>query len=66
MGDTVEDVSGRLRRLAVDLVRNSKPEDAAAVLVGIGAVELLSQFGDSGATDSPAQRAPQAALSPGY
>jgi len=63
MGDTIDTVSGRLRKLAVDLVRNSKPEDAAAVLVGIGAVEMLSQFSDAA---SPAQRAPQAALSPGY
>jgi hypothetical protein len=63
MGDTVEDVSGRLRKLAVDLVRDSKPEDAAAVLVGIGAVEMLSEFGDEPA---PVGRAPQAALSPGY
>ena len=63
MGDTVENVSGRLRRLAADLVRTSKPEDAAAVLVGIGAVEMLSMFSDEAA---PAERAPQAALSPGY
>jgi len=63
MGDTIDTVSGRLRKLAVDLVRNSKPEDAAAVLVGIGAVEMLSQFSDAA---SAAQRAPQAALSPGY
>jgi hypothetical protein len=63
MGDTIDDVSGRLRKLAVDLVRSSKPEDAAAVLVGIGAVEMLSQFGDEAV---PAERVPQAALTPGY
>ena len=63
MGDTIETVSSRLRLLAVDLVRTSKPEDAAAVLVGIGAIEMLSMFADAAA---PAGRAPQAALAPGY
>lgn len=63
MGDTVENVSGRLRRLAVDLVRDSKHEDAAAVLVGIGAVEMLSLFGGEAA---PTEWVPQAALTPGY
>jgi hypothetical protein len=63
MGDIVEDVSGRLRKLAVDLVRSSKPEDAAAVLVGIGALEMLSMFSDEA---SPVGRSPQPALSPGY
>ncbi len=44
MADTVADVSARLRALAVELVRAGKAPDAAAVLSGIGAVEMLSMF----------------------
>jgi hypothetical protein len=63
MGDTVEDIAGRLRKLAVELVRSNKAADAAAVLVGIGAVEMLSMFaGESG----PSGPKPQASQPPGY
>jgi hypothetical protein len=60
MGDTVEEIAGQLRTLAVELVRDSKSADAMAVLVSIGAIEMLSTFageGDSG---------PQPSHSPGY
>jgi hypothetical protein len=63
MGDTVEDVSGRLRKIAVELVRDGKAADAAAVLAGIGAVEMLSMFGAGAA---PAAAGPQTALVPVY
>ncbi len=61
MGDTVEEVSGRLRKIAVELVRTGKAADAAAVLAGIGAVEMLSMFGAEAAGPSP-----QTALVPVY
>ena len=48
MADTVADVSGRLRALAVELVPAGKAPDAAAVLFGIGAVEMLSMFAEEG------------------
>lgn len=47
MGETVDDVAGRLRGLAIELVRSGRTSDAAAVLAGIGAVEMLSMFADS-------------------
>ncbi len=56
MGDTVEDVAGRLRKIAVELVRTGKAADAAAVLAAIGAVEMLSMFADDGAPAEPAAR----------
>ncbi len=63
MGDTVEDVAGQLRKLAVELVHASRAAEATAVLVGIGAVEMLKTFvGDSRTTGSN----PQSAHSPGY
>ena len=63
MGDTVEDVAGLLRKLAVALIRTGRAADAAAVMVGIGAVEMLSMFAEERA---PAQLSPQASHSPGY
>jgi hypothetical protein len=63
MGDTVEDVASRLRKLAVELVRAGKAADAAAVLAGIGAVDMLSMFAESPATAESAAGAPS---SPGY
>jgi hypothetical protein len=63
MGDTVDDVSGRLRKIAVELVRTNKAADAAAVLAAIGAVEMLSMFADDGA---PAEPAGGPSQSPGY
>jgi hypothetical protein len=47
MGETIDDVAGRLRGLAVELVRSGRTSDAAAVLAGIGAVEMLSMFSDA-------------------
>jgi hypothetical protein len=63
MGDTVEDVSGRLRKLAVELVRAGKAADAAAVLAGIGAVDMLSMFAEN---QAPAEPANGSGSSPGY
>ena len=63
MGDLVEDVSGQLRKIAVELVRTGKSADAAAVLASIGAVEMLTMF--AGGT-GPAQIGPPALPSPGY
>jgi hypothetical protein len=62
MGDTVQDVAGQLRKLAVELVRSGKQADAAAVLAGIGAIEMLPMFADqtgAGASSQPSH-------SPGY
>jgi hypothetical protein len=56
MGETIDDVAGRLRGLAVELVRSGRTSDAAAVLAGIGAVEMLSMFSDA---SKPAESAPQ-------
>jgi hypothetical protein len=63
MGDTVDDVAGRLRKIAVELVRSGRAADAAAVLTSIGAVEMLSMFGEDAAPTGPG---PQPAHSPGY
>jgi hypothetical protein len=63
MGDTIENVAGRLRNIAVELVRSGKAADAAAVLTSIGAVEMLSMFGQDAAPTGPG---PQPAHSPGY
>jgi hypothetical protein len=57
MGETIDDVAGRLRGLAVELVRSGRTSDAAAVLAGIGAVEMLSMFSDaSKPSGEPAQQ----------
>lgn len=64
MGDTVDDVSDRLRKLAVELVRTGKAADAAAVLAGIGAVEMLSMFADDSAPAAEPAAGPSE--SPGY
>ncbi len=47
MGETVDQVTGNLRSLAVELVRSGRTSEAAAVLAGIGAVEMLSMFSES-------------------
>ncbi len=44
MGDTAWDVTGQLRQLAVELVRDSKTSDAMAVLASIGAIEMMKTF----------------------
>jgi hypothetical protein len=54
MGDTAWDVTGQLRQLAVELVRDSKTADAMAVLASIGAIEMLQTFsGEVGAALRP-------------
>ncbi len=63
MGDTVEDVAGQLRKLAVELVRAGRAAESTAVLVGIGAIEMLQTFAGDSANTSPN---PQSAHSPGY
>jgi hypothetical protein len=57
MGETVDQVTGSLRNLAVELVRGGRTSDAAAVLAGIGAVEMLGMFAES---SKPAQNGHQA------
>ena len=47
MAETVDQVTGSLRTLAVELVRNGRTSEAAAVLAGIGAVEMLGMFAES-------------------
>ena len=47
MGETVDQVTGSLRGLAVELVRGGRTSEAAAVLAGIGAVEMLSMFAEA-------------------
>ena len=44
MGETIDQVVERLRKLAVELVRTHRLSDAAAVLAGVGAVELMDMF----------------------
>jgi hypothetical protein len=66
MGDTVEDVAGRLRKLAVELVRAGKAADAAAVLAGIGAVDMLSMFAEDSAPAAHAGATAGSVSSPGY
>ena len=56
MGETVEQVTGSLRSLAVELVRSGRTSEAAAVLAGIGAVEMLSMFSEAA---KPAQNGHQ-------
>jgi hypothetical protein len=57
MGETVDQVTGSLRSLAVELVRSGRTSEAAAVLAGIGAVEMLSMFSEAA---KPAQNGHQA------
>ncbi len=47
MAETVDQVTGSLRNLAVELVRGGRTSEAAAVLAGIGAVEMLSMFSEA-------------------
>jgi hypothetical protein len=48
MAETVDQVTGNLRSLAVELVRGGRTSEAAAVLAGIGAVEMLGMFAEAG------------------
>jgi hypothetical protein len=57
MGETIDDVVERLRKLAVEMVRGRRLSDATAVLAGIGAIEMMDVF--AGGTP-PAQNAEQA------
>ena len=58
MGETSEtawDVTGQLRKLAVELVRDGRTADAMSVFASIGAVEMMSTFsGVAGAAVEPA------------
>jgi hypothetical protein len=56
MGETVDQVVGSLRGLAVELVRGGRTSEAAAVLAGIGAVEMLGMFSEAA---KPAQNGQQ-------
>jgi hypothetical protein len=40
----IEQIVRRLRQFATELVRAGRPSDAAAVLAGIGALEILELF----------------------
>ena len=51
MGETIESVIERLRKLAVEMVRTHRLSDAAAVLAGVGAVEMLGLFGEPGSSE---------------
>jgi hypothetical protein len=62
MGDSTWDAAGQLRTLAVDLVQQGRTADATAVLVAIGAVEMLPTFAEAGGPGGSVQPAP----SPGY
>jgi hypothetical protein len=44
MGETIDDVVERLRKLAVEMVRTRRLSDAAAVLSGVGALEMMDAF----------------------
>jgi hypothetical protein len=44
----IEQIVRRLRQFASELVRSGRPSDAAAVLAGIGALEILELFSTSG------------------
>lgn len=59
MGDTIEQVIRQLRALAVELVRNGRASEAAAVLAGIGAVELLSTFAEGSQSTGNGQQQPE-------
>jgi hypothetical protein len=63
MGETAWDVTGQLRTLAVELVRDGKSADAMAVLASIGAVEMLHVFGGEG---GPANTAIEPSHTPDY
>jgi hypothetical protein len=51
MGETSEsawDVTGQLRKLAVELVRDGRTAEARSVFASIGAVEMMPTFSDPG------------------
>lgn len=61
MGETSEtawDVTGQLRKLAVELVRDGRTAEAMSVFASIGAVEMMPTFsaagGAAGAAVEPA------------
>jgi hypothetical protein len=58
MGETSEtawDVTGQLRQLAVELVRDGRTAEAMSVFASIGAVEMMPTFsGVAGAAVQPA------------
>jgi hypothetical protein len=53
------DVTGQLRTLAVELVRDGRSADAMAVLASIGALEMLSTFsGEAGVAGAASPHTP--------
>jgi hypothetical protein len=49
----IEQIVRRLRQFASELVRSGRPSDAAAVLAGIGALEILELFSTTGQPQAP-------------
>jgi len=52
MGETIDQVIERLRKLAVEMVRNHRLSDAAAILAGVGAVEMMDLFAEPKPVDA--------------
>ncbi len=61
MGETSEtawDVTGQLRALAVELVRDGRTAEAMSVFASIGALEMMTTFsGDGGAAGAAVEPA---------
>jgi hypothetical protein len=53
----IEQIVRRLRQFASELVRSGRASDAAAVLAGIGALEILELFSTSGQPAQPVHAA---------
>jgi hypothetical protein len=53
----IEQIAKRLRQIASELVRSGRSSDAAAVLAGIGALEILELFSTTGQPQAPAVHA---------
>jgi hypothetical protein len=49
----IEQIVSRLRQFASELVRGGRASDAAAVLAGIGALEILELFSTTGQPQQP-------------
>lgn len=49
----IAQIVNRLRQFATELVRAGRASDAAAVLAGIGALEILELFSTSGQPQKP-------------
>jgi hypothetical protein len=53
----IDQIVNRLRQFATELVRGGRASDAAAVLAGIGALEILELFSTSGQPQKPLEAA---------